>query len=594
MKLFKKKSGHTEKTSQRILDSVNEFGEKASQHFSERFVARLKNVAEVRLWVAEWALLVLLVFLLAIVQQIWYNESFETEAYTRGGEYSEATLGRVNSMNPLYATTSSEKVLAKLLFANLVAPDVSGHLKNELAKSVTADDKGKNWTLKLREGLTWSDGEPITADDVIYTIKLINDSSAKTTVSVDFSSVEIEKVDDLTVKFALPSVYTDFVDSLEFPLVPEHILGQVSPALVYENNFSKNPIGSGPFVLNAVQSTQTSSDLQTIYLNRNEKYFKPTTKLNNFTLKTYESSEKIVEAMRNAEVMATAELSEEETQGLPGDINRRNSLINGGAFAFLNTQNDILKNVKVRQAIAMGVDMEAVRADIEAAKLLDYPILENQLELEWPELHAHDEAAARRMLQDAGYMYEGEKLFTKEGEEVPINLAVRKRSSELVKVAQKFAEQLEVLGFAVNLNIYDESQNTSDFFSTVVRQRDYDILFYEVDLGVSADPFVYYSSTQATDSGWNFSNYSNAMVDAALLTARSTTNLSLRNVKLESFLKYWVNDVPAIGLYRSSIIYSFSRNTLIYSEDAQLTDALDRFSEVQYWASARKHVNLTP
>ncbi len=594
MKLFKKKSGHTEKTSQRILDSVNEFGEKASQHFSERFVARLKNVAEVRLWVAEWALLVLLVFLLAIVQQIWYNESFETEAYTRGGEYSEATLGRVNSMNPLYATTSSEKVLAKLLFANLVAPDVSGHLKNELAKSVTADDKGKNWTLKLREGLTWSDGEPITADDVIYTIKLINDSSAKTTVSVDFSSVGIEKVDDLTVKFALPSVYTDFVDSLEFPLVPEHILGQVSPALVYENNFSKNPIGSGPFVLNAVQSTQTSSDLQTIYLNRNEKYFKPTTKLNNFTLKTYESSEKIVEAMRNSEVMATAELSEEETQGLPGDINRRNSLINGGAFAFLNTQNDILKNVKVRQAIAMGVDMEAVRADIEAAKLLDYPILENQLELEWPELHAHDEAAARKMLQDAGYVYEGEKLFTKEGEEVPINLVVRKRSSELVKVAQKFAEQLEVLGFAVNLNIYDESQNTSDFFSTVVRQRDYDILFYEVDLGVSADPFVYYSSTQATDSGWNFSNYSNAMVDAALLTARSTTNLSLRNVKLESFLKYWVNDVPAIGLYRSSIIYSFSRNTLIYSEDAQLTDALDRFSEVQYWASARKHVNLTP
>lgn len=594
MKLFKKKSGHTEKTSQRILDSVNEFGEKASQHFSERFVARLKNVAEVRLWVAEWALLVLLVFLLAIVQQIWYNESFETEAYTRGGEYSEATLGRVNSMNPLYATTSSEKVLAKLLFANLVAPDVSGHLKNELAKSVTADDKGKNWTLKLREGLTWSDGEPITADDVIYTIKLINDSSAKTTVSVDFSSVGIEKVDDLTVKFALPSVYTDFVDSLEFPLVPEHILGQVSPALVYENNFSKNPIGSGPFVLNAVQSTQTSSDLQTIYLNRNEKYFKPTTKLNNFTLKTYESSEKIVEAMRNSEVMATAELSEEETQGLPGDINRRNSLINGGAFAFLNTQNDILKNVKVRQAIAMGVDMEAVRADIEAAKLLDYPILENQLELEWPELHVHDEAAARKMLQDAGYVYEGEKLFTKEGEEVPINLVVRKRSSELVKVAQKFAEQLEVLGFAVNLNIYDESQNTSDFFSTVVRQRDYDILFYEVDLGVSADPFVYYSSTQATDSGWNFSNYSNAMVDAALLTARSTTNLSLRNVKLESFLKYWVNDVPAIGLYRSSIIYSFSRNTLIYSEDAQLTDALDRFSEVQYWASARKHVNLTP
>ena len=594
MKLFKKKSGQKEKTSQKILDSVNEFGEKASQHFSERFIARLKNVAEVRLWVAEWALLVLLVFLLAIVQQIWYNGSFEAEAYTGGGEYSEATLGRVNSMNPLYATTSSEKVLAKLLFANLVSPDVSGHLKNELAKSVTTDEKGKDWTLTLRENLHWSDGEPITADDVIYTIKLINDSSAKTTVSANFSSVEIEKIDDLTVKFIVPGVYTDFVDSLEFPLVPEHILGEVSPALVYENNFSKNPVGSGPFVLNAVQSSQTSGSMQTIYLNRNDNYFKPTTKLNNFTLKTYESSSKIIEAMQNSEVMATAELNAEETQHLPGDINRRNSLINGGAFAFFNTQSDALKNVKIRQAIATGVNMEEVRADIELAKILDYPILENQLQLEWPELREHDEAAARKMLQSAGYVYEGEKLFTQDGEEVPLNLAVRKRSAELVEVAKKFAEQLEILGFAVNLNIYDETQNVADFFSTVVRQRDYDILFYEVDLGVSADPFVYYSSTQATDSGWNFSNYSNALVDAALLSARSTTNLSLRNVKYESFLKYWVNDVPAIGLYRSSIVYSFSRNTLIYGEDAQLTDALDRFAEVQYWASARKHVNLTP
>ena len=213
-----------------FLTRANEFGEKAGDHFSTLFLQRLKNVREVRLWVVEWALLVAVVFLFAIVQIFWYNSSYETTVFAEGGEYTEATLGEIKSMNPLYASTSSEKVLAKLLFANLTSPDVSGHIGMDLADSVRMDETGKVWTVTLRENLKWSDGEPITADDIIYTINLINDDSAKTTVSADFSSIKMEKTDDRTVVFTLPSVYLDFVDTLEFPLLPSHILKDVSPA----------------------------------------------------------------------------------------------------------------------------------------------------------------------------------------------------------------------------------------------------------------------------------------------------------------------------------------------------------------------------
>ena len=153
---------------------------------------------------------------------------------------------------------------------------------------------------------------------------------------------------------------------------------------------------------------------------------------------------------------------------------------------------------------------------------------------------------------------------------------------------------MKKIGFEIVLNIYDESKASSDFFSAVVRPRDYDILIYEVDLGVSADPFVYYSSLQAGEAGWNLSNYSNSLADDALISARMTASAKMRKTKYESFLKLWARDVPSIGLYQSTMIYSHMANVHIYSENSELTDALDRFSEIQNWASRKASVNMTP
>jgi len=559
------------------------------------FVGRLQNAREVRLWVAEWVLLVAVVFVFALVQIFWYTDAYETEVFVAGGDFSEATLGKVNSMNPLYAATSSEKTLAKLLFANLVSPDVSGHLKGELAKTVTMDETGKIWEVTLRDNLVWSDGEPITADDIIYTVGLITDTTAKTTISADFSNVKLEKVDDKTVKFTLPSTYIDFRDSLEFPLVPSHVLKDISPALVYESDYSKNPVGSGPFVLNALQaSTATESSMQTIYLTRNDKYYLGETTLATFTLKTYEKMSDIVDALRSSDVTATAELGAEDFNELPVSIGRRSSAINGGVFAFMNTEADHLKNVKVRQAIQKGVNMAVVREGIDENLALDYPILEDQFEgLEYPELPEYNLEEAKKLLEEAKYVYKDDDLMTEEDERVQLTIAVAKRDT-ITGVAERFAGELKKLGFEVILSIFDESMVAEDFFATVVRPRDYDILIYEVDLGVSADPFVYYSSTQASDAGWNFSNYNNSLADDALLSAHTTTDKKLRKTKYESFLKYWVSDAPVIGIYRSTLNYYFIQNRKIYAEDTVLTDKMDRFADVRYWASERKAVNMTP
>ena len=598
MDKLSKKSGQNAKFGRRVKKSLrvrlNEQSEKIGSHFSELFIKRLANVIQVRLWVFEWVLLVLLVFLLAVVQMFWYDQAHETSAFVYGGTYVEASMGDVKTLNPLYASTDSEKILARLLFANLVSPDASGHEKGVLAKSVRGDETGKVWTLKLRENLKWSDGEPINADDVIYTIDLLNDTSAKTAIKADFSRTKVEKIDDLTVKFTLPSVYIDFMDTLEFPLLPAHKLAEIKPALVYENEFSTSPVGSGPFVINVMQKGDaTDAFSQVIYLNRNNKYYGQNTKLANYTLKVYDSTDDIIAALKNGSVRGTASLGVNAAEQLGNTIARRTSLLNGGVFAFINTET--LAKAELRQAIQQGVDMGKVREGMDDSQILDYPILERQdPDFEYPKLAKYDTDAAKKLIEKAGYKFNNEgKIVDEAGDVLTINMSVLNRET-LSKVAERFAEQLRTLGFTVRLEIVDDSQVGVDFFTSVVQPRNYDILIYEIDMGVSTDPFVYYSSTQAGTSGWNLSNYSNGLADDALLSAHTTTSTKLRKAKYEAFLRYWAEDVPSIGIYQSSMNYYYAEDTQIFSENILMTDAYDRFLDVEYWATEKRDVELTP
>ena len=161
----------------------------------------------------------------------------------------------------------------------------------------------------------------------------------------------------------------------------------------------------------------------------------------------------------------------------------------------------------------------------------------------------------------------------------------------LPAVAESFAEQLRSLGFNVNVTSYDPTQ---DFISSVIRPRAYDILIYEIDLGADADLFAYYHSSQSGQNGYNLSNYNNPLVDDLILAARETVDPSLRTAKYESFLRYWVADIPAIGLYQSNLSYFYNKNSRTFSTDSILVVPTDRFSEVNFWSVEKTVLNRTP
>ena len=135
---------------------------------------------------------------------------------------------------------------------------------------------------------------------------------------------------------------------------------------------------------------------------------------------------------------------------------------------------------------------------------------------------------------------------------------------------------------------------SQDFVISVIRPRSYDILLYEIELGSDPDLFAYYHSSQVTENGLNLSNYNSAIASDAILAARSSTDVSKRIAKYETFLKNWVADAPALGIYQVNMSYYVNKNVRTFSEDARLVTATDRFENVSYWATEKALKNRTP
>ena len=583
-----KKSGR--KIAKKLSHVARKTRARSKEHIKENLIARVDNIRRIRILILEWVLLVTVVVLFAVVQSIWYGNSYQTSVFVPGGSYTEATLGKVSTLNPLYATTSSEKALARLMFSGLVTHDTAGRVGMEVARSIKPDETGILWTVKLKDGVKWSDGEPLGAEDVLYTFNAIVNPKSKTVYTSTFSGVKIAGVDDMTVEFELPGVYNGFPDTLTFPILPAHILQDVSPEHLYEDGFGMHPVGSGAFVYNATQNM--AQDEQLIYLNKNPLYWRGEPTLDKMAIHTFASSERIARSINNVAVTATAELSPTEAKSITAaSMYNIGTTINSGAFAFLNCESPIFENILVRQAVRQLIDMDNLREILDYGQPpLDYPVLPGQVEIETPELPEQDIEAAQEKLAEAGYTVVDGRVIDAEEEQLALRIATIS-SGYFPQLAEEMRKQLSDAGLAVSLDVYEPG---TEFIASIIRPRDYDILLYEIEMGTNPDLFAYYHSSQMGELGLNLSNYSNILSDDLILAARGTLDKELAVAKYESFVQQWVEDVPAIGIYQLKIAYYFDKNVRIFSESNQLVTPLDRFADVIYWASVKDKRYMTP
>ncbi len=577
------------KSGRKIFKKISLFSKRVhrdgQEHIKENLIDHISHIKDVRLYILEWILLVTVIILFSITQAYWYLNSFAVETYTRGGTYTEATLGKINSFNPLFATTSSEETLSRLLFATLSTTDYSGHTGLGLAESIHANDTGDTWTVKLRDGLKWSDGQAITNSDVLYTIKTIQSTRIKTSFASKLVGVTVAENEQGELVFTLSSPNAFFESSLDLPILPAHILKDVSPELLLENKFSTRPTTSGAFTVNATQNIGTEGE-KIVYLTANSKYYKGTPMLDSFSIHAFTNLTDIKNAIRSGTVTATADLPSKFAQELSSsNINEYQSSVNYGVFAFFNTESTIFKDKSLRQAVRLGLNFNNLRTGLSGELPLDYPLLDSQVDsITFPTIPKTDVTSAKAEIERL-------KVATPDLATAKIKIVTIKGDNYLEEFANRISSQLESLGLQSSVTAYDSNQ---DFALNILRPRAYDLLIYEIGLGADPDVLAYYHSLEATENGHNLSNYKNLVVNDLLLSARTTMDSQLRAAKYQKFLERWVEDVPAIGLYQTTLPYFVNRNVRAFSQENRLVTSTDRFIDIENWATKKTVKNRTP
>ena len=561
-----------------------------TRHANKFIIKRWSNIRDVQLHIIVWVIAMGLLIAATGLQLVWYQQGYRTMVPASGGTYAEAVLGPVETLNPIFAITSAEQSAGYLMFSSLLRYDRTGHLNYDLANGIKINDTNTIYTVSIRPDARWHDGTKLTVNDIAFTVGLLKNSDTRAAID-GWQDVTVKVIDDTTIEFSLQSTYAAFEHVLTFPILPEHILKGIPPASIRENNFSQNPVGSGPFKFNFIQSVSTNASRKVIHMVRNEDYYGGTAKLARFQLHIYDSVDAIINALSFNEVNAAADLSPTDTERI--DTKRyvvSSKPIQSGVYAIINTKSELLADGLLRQALRLATDVGAIRDKLPSeAKELDSPFVSSQLTGELPKAPQYDQTAAKKMLDDNGWILNSQSIREKDAKQLKLSVITIK-DSQLERVLEALVGQWRSIGIVIETKVVD----SADIYQNIIQLRNFDVLLYQLNIGADPDVYAYWHSSQALAQGSNFSNYSNVISDDALLSARSRVETDLRNAKYITFAKQWLADVPAIGLYQSTAQYVRNNNVRSSSISTVLISPIDRYSDVLNWSAGTKSVYKTP
>ena len=569
--------------------------EGATQRHASRFILRrIENVrlvmTEIMIWLAAIALLIAGLG----IQYSWNSQGSKKDGAKSGGVYVEGVIGNISTLNPLLAASEPEQAVSRLLFSSLYNYDVTGVLHTDLAESMTVKDD-KVYTIKLRNAV-WHDGKKLTAEDVVYTINLIKNPQVRSPLRVNWLDISARAIDDSTVEFMLPAVYAGFSHALTFPVIPKHILQSVSPSSMREADFSSNPVGSGPFAVKRVQTSESTSSTDVVRMEPNTKYYGAVSTLSRLELRAYGNESLLVKAVNSGEVSAASGLSLSAADNIKSkQYSTKHWLLNKGVYLLMNNRSQTLQDARVRRALRYATDTSSIRATVgDNVARLDTPILQSQIAQKLPAAPDYNLDKAKALLKEAGWTYNQGQWKGKDGRPLAVAVTTSSGRDEYKKIVDALKQQWSRLGVDVQLREIDTSSTTTSFVQSVLQPRDYDALLYELELGADPDVFAYWHSSQASASGYNFANYSNRTVDNDLVGGRSRTNSALRAAKYIQFVNQWLNDAPAIGLYQSVGSYVLNNGASIVEPRGSLNTMNDRYADVTTWSTGKASVYKTP
>ena len=388
----------------------------------------------------------------------------------RGGAYVEGVIGSPRNINPVYAQTNDvDRDLTELIYAGLMKYDENGEIVTDLAEEYTVLEDGKIFEFYLKENLFWADGEPITADDIIFTVKTIQNPSFKSPIRASWLGVKAEKISERGIRFELANPSVVFLGNSVLKIMPKHIWEGISDQNFSLSIYNLKPMGSGPYKVKSIDQDK-EGNIKSLELVINANYHGDLPHIQKVIFSFFGNEDELISAFNAGHIDGFSLTS-------PGEY-RKNSfseyrLLTPRYFAvFLNPEKaKILADEKLRQALNYGTDKaEIVKSLLPAqSRTVDSPILPDVYGFASPtEIYEFNPQRTAEILDEAGFAEKEdnggmrEKVLRKEPAfQFKSDLQVGSQGNEVQELQKCLAKDPEVYPEAETTGYFGEKTKTA-------------------------------------------------------------------------------------------------------------------------------------
>jgi len=485
-----------------------------------------------------------------------------------GGELREGVLGTPRFINPLLSVSDADRDLEMLVYSGLLRLKADNSYEPDLAKSYEISEDGLSYTFQLKDNLYWSDGEPVKADDIIFTILKAQDPAIKSVKRGSWNGVTATKINEQTVRFDLKKPYRNFLDNATLGILPAHLWEKIKPEQFALSKLNVSPIGSGPYLIKDIN--EDSAGIPTSYdLIPFKKFALGAPKIGLLSISFYGNEKDLITAYEAGKINSASAINPADAEKLEQNGQRiiKTSLPRVFAVFFNQSRNQLFLDEKVRQTLNQSVDRKKIVDEI----LSGYG---QPLATIWPLSTEADSVynleKAKNTLLQAGWTTKEDGTLEKKKSTKTTNSKKGGKSTtttipeqtlsfnlatanvpELKAVATAIQADWQKLGAQVNLEFFEPG----DLNQEIIRPRKYEALLFGQVIGHNWDLFPFWHSSQRLDPGLNIALYTNKKVDKLLDEIRSAYKTEPIDEKYQALAEEINNDLPAIFLYSPDFLY---------------------------------------
>lgn len=473
-----------------------------------------------------------------------------------GGVYTEYETAQPGQINPLTSNPARDPIAADLhalLFDGLMRIGDDGQPEPALAKAwPQIDESGTVYTFTLRPGVVWHDNQPLTVDDVLWTLRAVQSPGfvGDATTGRIWRNVLLERLDDLSFRATLPQPRAAFLSYATFPILPAHLLANVSPDQWSTTGYNQQPIGTGPYRL----AEPLSADRALLVANPG--YFGGRPYLDSIELRFNQSPQDASTALSRNEAVGfgVSSTNDQSRANTPRGATQHAIPLAAYSTLSFNLRTTPLNDQGLRRALALGTDKQAIidQALGGQGQRLETPILPGwwaaDPNLETPRFNAQ---AAGEALTSLGYEPGADGVRAKNG--TPLALTILTDDApDHVAAAKAIINQWTGLGIQTTVEQVD---------ATTLEQR---LGAHEFTVALhgwqrqGADPDAAYAlwHSSGAEAGFNYAGLQDDQIDALLDEGRTTEDLEARRAAYTAFEQRWLDLAPGVPLYQPLFLYT--------------------------------------